>query len=63
VNGDRPNVEPEPGTMAWIVTKRDVLRRALREEKFNRELADALFPKIEQSGAWRLVVSLVKMKP
>jgi hypothetical protein len=55
VSLDRPNIEPAPNTVAWIVTQRDLLRRALREEKFNRELAGALFPKIERSGTWRLL--------
>jgi hypothetical protein len=48
-------VEPEPGTVAWVVAKRDMLRTALREEKFNKELAQTLFQRIEQSGAWRLL--------
>lgn len=48
-------IEPEPGTVAWIVTKRDQLRRALREERFNKELALALYQKIEQSGDWSLL--------
>jgi hypothetical protein len=52
---DRPNVEPEPGTVAWIVTERGMLRRALREEKFHRELAAVLYRKNEQSDAWRLL--------
>jgi hypothetical protein len=52
---DRHNVEPEPGTVAWIVTEHGMLRRALREEKFNRELAAVLYRKIEQSDAGRLL--------
>jgi hypothetical protein len=54
VNSEWPR-EPEPGTVAWIVAKRAPLRRALREEKFNKELAQVLFQKIEQSGDWKLL--------
>jgi hypothetical protein len=48
-------IEPTPGTVAWIVTERDLLRTALRQEQFNRDLAQKLFRKIEASGAWRLL--------
>jgi hypothetical protein len=47
--------DPEPGTVAWIVTKRDQLRRALADERFNVELGRALYQQIEESDAWKLL--------